>query len=142
MPPSSVDQVVVQYQDALVIFLKGNPEPLKLLWSHEEDISLLNPFGTLDRGWKQVTKTLDHVSSQVRDGEIGFEILVRYETPDLAFIVEVERSRARNVRKKDISVFDLRVTTVFRREGDGWRIMHRHADQMTSKEIRPVESIV
>jgi ketosteroid isomerase-like protein len=36
--------------------------------------------------------------------------------------------------------FDLPVTTVFSREPDGWRIVHRHADPITT--ARPVRTVL
>ena len=40
-----LDQVVEQYHQALGEVVKGNPEPLKMMYSHREDVSLANPFG-------------------------------------------------------------------------------------------------
>ncbi len=133
---------VKQYQEDLVMFLKGNPAPVKRLWSHKEDVSLLNPFGTLNKGWSQVSKTLDQVSSEVREGEIIFETLLTYVTPNFAFIVEVEKSRAKIGKREEFTDYDLRVTTIFRHEDGGWKILHRHADQMVSRSVQPVESLI
>ncbi len=141
MAPSNFTQVIGQYQQVLTMFLRGNPEQLKQLWSHKEDVSLLNPFGTLNKGWKQVTKTLDQVSSQTQEGEIIFEMLSKYETSDLAYIVEVEKTKTKLAMGKEFTNFELRVTTIFRRENDDWKIVHRHADQLKSRAVRPVESL-
>jgi hypothetical protein len=40
-----VDEVVEQYHLALGEFVKGDPEPLKMMYSHREDVILANPFG-------------------------------------------------------------------------------------------------
>jgi hypothetical protein len=39
-----VDQLIEQYQLALGDFLKGNPEPVKKLFSHREDVNLVTPL--------------------------------------------------------------------------------------------------
>ena len=39
-----VDEVVEQYHLALGEFLKGDPEPLKMMYSHPEDVTLANPL--------------------------------------------------------------------------------------------------
>ena len=41
----SLDEVIKQTHLALGEFVKGNPEPMKLMFSHREDVSLANPFG-------------------------------------------------------------------------------------------------
>jgi hypothetical protein len=39
-----VDEVVEQYHLALGEFVKGDPEPLKMMYSHREDVILTNPL--------------------------------------------------------------------------------------------------
>jgi hypothetical protein len=91
-----LDQVIELYQRAANEFLKGNPEPHKMMFSHREDATLLNPFGSLDHGWEQVAETMERFASQVSDGEVtSFDVVVRYVTPELAYVVWVERSKAK-----------------------------------------------
>jgi ketosteroid isomerase-like protein len=138
---SELAQVMEQDHRALDAFAKGDPEPKKKLFSRREDVTLANPLGPPARGWKEVGKTLERAASQLREGEaIGFERISDYATADLAYIVEIERYRAKVGGADDVEPISLRVTTIFRREDDGWKIVHRHADPITSP--RPAESVV
>ncbi len=123
-----LDQVIEQYQRAANEFLKGNPEPHKMMFSHREDATLLNPFGSLDHGWEQVAATMERAASRVSEGEVtSFDVVEKYVTPELAYVVWVERSKAKVVGK-DIAPFDLRVTMILRPEEGTWKVVHRHAD--------------
>ena len=136
-----LDEVIEQYHLALGEFLKGNPEPVKKIFSHGEDVTLANPFGPPARGWEQVAQTIERASSQFRDGEnVGFEIIERYVTSELAYVLEIERSKAKVGRSEDITPIDLRVTMVFRPEDGEWKVVHRHADPITTEQ--PAESVV
>jgi ketosteroid isomerase-like protein len=140
MSASDLAQVMEEYHQALDAFVKGDPEPNKKLFSRRDDVTLANPLGPPARGWDQV-KTLERAASQIREGEAtGFERISEYATPDLAYILEIERYRAKLGGADEMSPISLRATTIFRREDDGWRIVHRHADPITSP--RPVESVV
>src|SRR5215207_2083039 len=99
-----LDQVVEQYHQALGEVVKGNPEPLKMMYSHREDVSLANPFGPPVRGWEQAAQTMERAASRYRDGEIvGFENVAKYVTAELAYIVEVERFKAKVGGREEIS---------------------------------------
>jgi len=54
-----VDRLNERYHLASGEFLKGDPEPVKELWSHKEDVSLANPYGPPMRGWDEAAKTID-----------------------------------------------------------------------------------
>lgn len=136
-----LEQVMEKDHRALDAFAKGDPNPKKEMFSRRDDVTLANPFGPPARGWKQVEKTLEYAASQLRDGEaIRFERISEYVTPDLAYIVEIERYRDKVGGADEIAPISLRVTTIFRREDGQWKIAHRHADPITTP--RPPESIL
>jgi len=136
-----LERVIEQCQRALNELLKGNPEPNKAMFSHREDATILNPIGSLAHGWEQVAETIESSSAQVSDGEItSFETLEKYVTPQLAYVVWVERSRARGGGRQGVEPFDLRVTMIFRPEDDTWKVVHRHADSISTP--RPIESVI
>src|SRR5215213_1525404 len=137
-----VDELIEQFHLASDEFLKGNPKPVNKLWSRRDDVTLANPFGPPVRGWDEVAKVTEHAASQVRDGEMtGFETVSKYVTPELAYVVWIERPKAKVGGSEEITPFSLRVTMIFRPEEDGeWRIVHRHADPITAPQ--PAESVI
>jgi ketosteroid isomerase-like protein len=136
-----LDQVIEQCQLALRAFVKGNPEPNKMMFSHREGATPLNPLGSLAHGWGQVAETMERVASPISGGETtSFEIVEKYVTPELAYDVWVERSKAKVGGSEDIAPFDLRVTMIFRPEEGTWKVVHRHADPITTPQ--PIESVL
>ena len=136
-----LDEVLEQFHLAQGEFAKGNAEPCMRFFSHREDVTLANPFGPPARGREQVEKTLERAASHYRDGQIvGFEPVAKYVTPELAYIVEVERSQIKLGGGEDLSPVALRVTTLFRPEEGTWKVVHRHADPITTTQ--PAESVI
>jgi ketosteroid isomerase-like protein len=136
-----VDQLIEQFNLAQGEVVKGNPEPALRLFSHREDVTLANPFAPPVRGWEQVAEVSERAASQFRDGEmVGFETIEKHVTPEFAYIVRVERARAKVGGSEDIAPIALRVTMIFRREDGTWKIVHRHADPITTPQ--PAESIL
>jgi ketosteroid isomerase-like protein len=76
---------------------------------------------------------LDYASSRFRLGAfLGAERIAAYATADLVCLLDLEHWKARVGERKEVEPFDLRVTTTLRREGDTWKIAHRHADPITA----------
>jgi ketosteroid isomerase-like protein len=136
-----VDQLIERYQLGLDDFMKGNPEPVKELFSHKEDVTLANPLGPPAHGWDEVGATIEHAASQFRDGRlVGIEIVQKHATPEFAYSVWLEHAEGKAGGREDIAPVTLRVTMIYRAEEGTWKVVHRHADPITSAQ--PVESVI
>ncbi len=136
-----LDALINQYQIAAGEFVKGNPEPYKMLFSHREDVTLANPFFPPVREWDKVAETLEKTASRLRDGEfVGLEIVSKYVTPELAYVVSLVQEKAKVGGSADISPINLRTTMILRPEDGGWKIVHLHGDPITTAQ--PAESIL
>jgi ketosteroid isomerase-like protein len=136
-----LDGVLEQFKQAGQEFVKGNPKPVQDLFSHKDDVTLANPFGPPALGWEEVSKTHDRGASVFRDGEIyDFETVAKYVTPELATIFWVERTNAKVGGAEEVTPCDLRVTMTLRPEDGTWKVVHRHADPITSPQ--PAESVI
>ena len=138
---SDLDQLREQYHRSVAAFITGDPALQKPLWSRRDDVTLANPIGPPARGFDGVCGVMDRAAEQISSGTgYTFDTLTWVETADLAYEVGLERSRARLAGVAEEVPISLRVTTVFRREDDGWKIVHRHADPIT--EARPIQSVM
>jgi ketosteroid isomerase-like protein len=132
---------VQQYHEALDAFFRGDPRPAQALYSHADDASLANPFGPVAVGWADVAATMDRAAANYRDGRAtGFETIGTLVTPELAYLVEVERFEAKVGDSDEMATGALRVTSIVRPEAGEWRIIHRHADPIVAR--RPASSVV
>ena len=141
MLSSDLEKFIEQDHLALDAFVKGDPKPLKDLYSQRDDVIIANPFGPPAKGWEEACATMERAATNYWDGEAtGFDRISEYATADLGYIIEVERFRSRVGGGDKLVPFALRVTTIFRREEGAWRVVLRHADPITL--ARPPASIV
>jgi hypothetical protein len=88
-----------------------------------------------------VEQTLAGAASHYRDGEVvAVELIAKYVSEALACVVEVERGRAKIGGAEEVVPVAVRVTSVFRLESGSWKLVHRHADPITSP--RPATSVI
>ena len=137
-----VDELIEQYFRAQREFLRGNPEPVKDLFSHREDVTLANPYGPPVRGFDDVAKTIEHAASLRRDGTfLEWQIVAKHVSAELAYVVQIEQAEAKIGAREEITPLSVRATMNFRPEEDGeWKIVHRHADPITTPQ--PAESVI
>ena len=141
MPGLSLDEAVELHHEAGGRIMRGDCEGYAALYSHEDDVTLGNPFGPFARGYDNVLDTLQGAAAHYRDGEATrVERISEHVTDDLACFVEVEHYRAKVGGRSDASPVSVRVTSVFRPEQGDWKLVHRHADPITAP--RTAESVI
>ena len=114
-------------------FHNGNAEPRMRIWSHNDPVTL---FGALltKRGWDEVGPAFEFLASRFSHGQsYEYQVIAAGASGDLAYIVGTERTTA-SVGGAAPEPYALRVTTIFRREDGGWKIVHRHADPMPDSD--------
>ena len=132
---SDFDRVLGDWHDAHHAFMKGDPEPVKAIWSHAEDVSVANPFGGAVRGWNEVGAAVDRSVTTVGDGDVGeFEVVSKHVGTDPAYVVEIEHFSFNRGGGQETVQFSLRATMIFRPEAGTWRLVHRHADRNVTRE--------
>ena len=128
---------IAKLENAEEEFVRGRPAAFQALWSRADDVTLCGGFGGVERGNQNVTDRLSWVSKKYSDGTRTREEISRMVGADFAYLVQTEVIRSRVASQAEPSDQELRATMVFRREADGWRIVHRHADlQMAYKAVR------
>jgi ketosteroid isomerase-like protein len=133
--PDDLRKTMVEYHRAEIAFQKGDPQPFKDICSHADDVTIVGGMGGVEKGWERVEKRYEWASSRFssdNDSEPQSEIVSLVATPDMAYAVEIERSTVRMAGSSELQQLALRVTTVFRREGGQWKVVHRHADPLMS----------
>lgn len=137
VPGKALQAMLGEYAEAATQFYNGKPGAVKALWSHADDVTLSGAAGgDTAKGWNDVSSRLDWASSQFL-GTNGSKTIEQIQTAvngSFAYIVQYEHIRYHRPGQSELAKRDYRVTTIFRREPEGWRVVHRHADTLMARQ--------
>jgi ketosteroid isomerase-like protein len=128
---TSVSTDLEKFMDDLHDRLRGHAtrsdtEPFLELWSHSPDASIMAAVGGYHIGFDEVSRLLRWVSRRLRSDTYSARTLLTHEGVDFAASVGLEDYTSSG----DGPDMTLRVTHVYRREDGGWKLLHRHAEQL------------
>src|SRR5262245_29399026 len=128
---ADVDALVEMMAEAASAFIGGDMRRYVALMRHADDYTLMGPTGgDPSRGFDMSDEQVDETAAFFHSGEFDrLEVVETYASGDLAVLVAVERQHD-VVGTFPPQDWSLRVTLVFRRDGSGWRLAHRHADPL------------
>ena len=126
---SSEDEVraaSAQFYAALNSMMAGDAAPLAEVWSHGANVSTMHPIGGREAGWDEVRGSFEQVAQLASGGHAELRDESIQVAGDMAYEVGIEQGQA-TLAGEQIAI-EHRVTNVYRREAEGWKIVHHHTD--------------
>jgi ketosteroid isomerase-like protein len=117
-------------EDAARAFVRGDIGPLGGIVAHVSPATFFGPQGGYEQGPHHVYSIYERDTAHFMSGDTSFEILQMAASDGIAYWVGFQRAMARLDEGTELVPFSLRVTEVFRRENDEWKLVHRHADSL------------
>lgn len=113
---------------ALNAMLGGDAVPVAEAWSNSDDISYAGPFGGICKGRRLIIDEFERVAAAKLAGRIEVSDVHMVETGDMGFSFCMEHGID---HLNDGQAFSIshRATNIFRREADGWKLIHHHTDK-------------
>ena len=123
----AVRTAVDQWFVALNAMLNGDPVPLSEVYSHADDVTYMGAQGSYHVGWKATYADWEEQAEKSSGGKV--------ECFDLHVIVAGDMAVAQHYTRGQVRMPDggtdnnnVRETSVFRKEGDAWKMIAHHAD--------------
>ena len=131
---SEFERFMRQRADAARAYVSGDPTPLSQIVARVSSATFFGPRGGTVSGTDTVAATYARDAAIfASDGESSFEMLDIGASDGIAYWVGFQRATTHMRGHEEAVPFNLRVTEIFRREGDDWKLVHRHADPLISR---------
>ena len=114
-------EATAQFYTALNAMFNGEPEPMKAVWSHSEDVSYMGPGGEYQIGWNDVVKSWDAQAAMKMGGKIESLDMHSFTGQDLAITQNYEQGENKDQDGKVVTV-KIRATNIFRKENGEWKM--------------------
>jgi ketosteroid isomerase-like protein len=115
-----------KFYAALNSMTDGSAAPMTKIWSHGP-VTALHPIGGRQVGWDEVRGSFEQVAGLATGGHIELrDQRIQALGDDGAYEVGVEYGQAK-LAGENIAI-EQRVTNIYRREPDGWKVVHHHTD--------------
>ena len=111
---------------ALNRMAKGEAGAMTAIWAHDAGVTALHPIGGRDLGWSNVGGSFDRVAGLASGGDVRLTDQHIQQSGDLAYEVGIEVGTL--TLGGLTAPLEHRVTNIYRREAEGWKVVHHHAD--------------
>jgi ketosteroid isomerase-like protein len=122
-------KLIALSRDSNAALMQGDIERYRALLEFSDDFTLMSPFGGRPSHGGLTEERFASLGKFFKNGSFQQDLVQAYETEDMVVLALIERTNA-EVGGLPAQDWALRVTLVYRRDGESWRLVHRHADPL------------
>ena len=125
------EQFMKQREKVAGSYVNGDATPLGEIVTHHSPATFFKPMGGYRQDAEEVWTQYEGDSHIFESSDESYlEILHMAASDGLAYWVGFQHSMSHLRGVPEAVPFNLRVTELFRREGDSWKLIHRHVDSL------------
>jgi ketosteroid isomerase-like protein len=122
-------ELIHHTEEATSAWMRGDMERYLALTPHARGFTLMNPFGGPPASYDDRAESIREAAGFFAGGEAALDVVETHAWGDTVVLVMIERQHGQVGGLPDQD-WSLRVTQVYRREGEDWLVVHRHADPL------------
>jgi len=135
-----LEEFIARCEDGLRHQVSGDSGPFLEVWSRAEDIAILGAIGSHAHGWQDVRTHILAAATTLNWTHVSIQRLLTIVDDAVAITVTLENMSREGEQRTEART--LRVTHAYRREGDEWRLVLRHANTVTADDEARERSIL
>jgi ketosteroid isomerase-like protein len=127
--PKAFSTLISQRQhEAEEALVSGDVGPRLQMWSHDDPVTLFAGLGPSKSGWDELEPTFRSVASRLTgSSDVTYELISSAVSGDIAWTIGFSRFTV-SIDGGPLTRHTLRLTHLYRRESDDWKVVHEHSD--------------
>lgn len=132
MPTADFDDFMTAREAAAEAYVRGDGGKIDAMVPHSGAATFHGPRGDTITGGEAVAKRYLRDAGAFRDNGVSrFEVLQKGHSGDVGFWTGFQIAKVQIGDMPKPVEMRIRVTEIFRKIGDDWKMIHRHADAAT-----------
>ena len=128
-------QFMKQREEIARAYVQGDAAPINSIATQNAPATFFGPGGGRVEGAKEVASSYEKGAASFDiHGESNLEILQMAASDGIAYWVGFQHATAYFRGNPEAVPMKLRITELFRREGNEWKLVHRHADMLAEEQ--------
>jgi ketosteroid isomerase-like protein len=129
-----LNDISARQQEAESALVRGDVGPRLEMWSHHDPVSVFGAVGMSKSGWDQLLPAFRAVAARLSGGrDVTFEVMSFDMSHDMAWTAGFTRFTG-SLDGEPARRIALRLTHIYRREANVWKIVHEHSDFVPADE--------